>query len=108
MPAVTIGARPELVALACAALADDSAELAALDADDSAELAAEETELSAAVMELRMEESLALSVAAWDMRIEEAAGQSLFVETDAMKEPRTLPREVASTRAALPVTEVRP
>ena len=95
MPAVTIGARPELVALACAALADDMAELSALEADDSADPTAEETELSAALSELRREESLALSVAAWDMRIEDAAGQSLFVVTDATKEPRTAPREVA-------------
>jgi hypothetical protein len=50
---------------------------------------------------------LALSVAAWDRRIEDAAGQSLFVETEAMKEPRTDPREVAETAASLPVAVVR-
>jgi hypothetical protein len=107
IPAVTIGARPALVALAAAALADDIAELTALFADDSAELAAPVAELSAALREERMEAILALSVAAWDTRIEDAAGQSVFVETEAMKEPRTAPREVASTRTLLPVTVVR-
>jgi hypothetical protein len=64
-------------------------------------------ELIAALTELRVEERLALSVAAWDRRIEDAAGQSLFVETEAMKEPRTDPREVAATAASLPVAVVR-
>lgn len=54
MPAVTIGARPELVAVVDTVLA---AEFAAPDADAS-------IELSAALCELRREESLALSVAA--------------------------------------------
>jgi phage-related minor tail protein len=41
------------------------------------------------------------------MRIEDAAGQSLSVETEAMKEARTDPSEVAAAVTPLPLAVVK-
>jgi hypothetical protein len=75
--------------------------------DFDAELAADVIEFSTALPELPIEGSLVVSVAAWDRRIEDAAGQSLSVETEAKKETRTAPSEVAVKAAPLPVAVVR-
>ncbi len=55
-------------------------------------------EFPAELRELWREERAALSVAAWEFRIELAAGQSLFVVMEAIKEPSSAPTEDAWSR----------
>ena len=93
IPAVIMEARPELVARPAAALCECP--------DFEVEFAADVN------AELRIEGRLALSRAAWAMRIEDAAGQSLSVETETMKEASTDPSEVPAAVTPLPVAVVR-